>query len=149
MSRRTPLVVLLVLAAACAHHRVASQSVDGAAPQPQPGVSARGVVQDSVAEYFGFYRWPFEHSEFVACGTPSDDRPWWVVPTGDALRQRDSLAAIVSPGAKGPVFVRVRGVVGARLTMGAGHMGGSTRYFRLFEVLDMRKADGAMCPMKS
>jgi hypothetical protein len=71
------------------------------------------------------------------------------VPTGDALRQRDSLAAIVSPDAKGPVFVRVRGIAGARVPRGAGHMGGSTRYFRLFEVLDMRKADGATCPMKT
>jgi hypothetical protein len=145
MSRRTPLaVVLIALAAGCAHRRAEPQSLATAAPQPR-----RGAVQDSVAEYWGFYRWPFEHSEFVACGTAADDRPWWVVPTVDALRQRDSLAAIVSPDAKGPVFVRVRGVAGARLGGGAGHLGGSARYFRLFEVLDMKKADGAACPMKS
>jgi hypothetical protein len=143
MSRRTPLVVLLALAA-CVHHRAEPQSLASAAVQPRAG-----VVQDSVAEYWGYYRWPFEHSEFVACGTAADDRPWWVVPTVDALRQRDSLAATVSPDAKGPVFVRVRGVAGARLNGGAGHMGGSTRYFRLFEVLDMRKADGATCPAKT
>ena len=142
MSRRVSLAALLVLAG-CAHHRAEPQSL-AVAPQPRAG-----VVQDSVAEYWGFYRWPFEHSEFVACGTAADDRPWWVVPTGDAMRQRDSLAAIVSPNAKGPVLVRVRGVAGARMTMGAGHMGGSTRYFRLFEVLDMKKADGASCPMRS
>jgi hypothetical protein len=143
MPCRTPLVALIALAA-CAHHRTAPQSLAATAVQPRAG-----VVQDSVAEYWGFYRWPFEHSEFVACGTASDDRPWWVVPTVDALRQRDSLAAVVSPDAKGPVFVRVRGVAGARLRGGAGHMGASTRYFRLFEVLDMRKADGAACPMKT
>jgi len=146
MPRRSPLAAVLVAlaAAACAHRHSEPQSLASAAVQPRAG-----VVQDSVAEYWGFYRWPFEHSDFVACGTAADDRPWWVVPTADALRQRDSLAAIVSPDAKGPVFVRVRGVAGARLSMGAGHMGGSTRYFRLFEVLDMKKAEGAACPMKS
>ena len=144
MSRRTPLAVVLIVLAACAHHRAESRSLASAAVQPRAG-----VVQDSVAEYWGFYRWPFEHSEFVACGTASDDRPWWVVPTVDALRQRDSLAAIVSPDAKGPVFVRVRGIAGARLGGGAGHLGGNTRYFRLFEVLDMRKADGATCPART
>ncbi|AHG88348.1 hypothetical protein J421_0811 [Gemmatirosa kalamazoonensis] len=142
VSRRLVLA-LVVLVAACSRHRPA---VSPLAPAAQP---ARGVVVDTVAEYVGFYRWPFEHSEFVACGTTPSDRPWWVVPTADAMRQRDSLAAIVTPDAKGPVFVRVRGIAGARMPAGAGHMGGSTRYFRLFEVLDMRKADGASCPVKA
>ena len=109
--------------------------------------SARGVKVDSLAEYVGFYRWGFEHSEFVACGVDAGDRPWWVVPTADAMRQRDSLAATMSPDAKGPVFVRVRGIAGSRLPRGVGHLGGSTRYFRVQEVLSMRRADGASCPV--
>ena len=148
MSFRSPLLALVVLAAACAHRRAAPPPVASVAT-PAAAQPARGVVTDTVAEYVGFYRWPFEHSEFVACGTTPSDRPWWVVPTADAMRQRDSLAAIVTPDAKGPVFVRVRGIAGARIPMGAGHMGGSTRYFRLFEVLDMKKADGATCPVRT
>jgi len=142
MLRRPTLLVMAALAAACAHH--AAPAVAQLAPQP-----ARGVVADSVAEYVGWYRWSFEHSEFVACGVDAGDRPWWVVPTGDAMRQRDSLAAIVAPGGQGPVFVRVRGIAGGRVATGAGHMGGSTRYFRLFAVLDMRKGDGATCPARA
>ena len=105
------------------------------------------VVADSLAEYAGWYRWGFEHSEFVACAAAANDRPWWAVPTNVALAQRDSLAAAVTPGASGPVFVRVRGVAGQRLAMGAGHLGASTRYFRVLEVLEMRKAEGATCPV--
>jgi hypothetical protein len=104
-----------------------------------PTDTVRGVVADSLAEYVGWYRWGFERSEFVACEVPAGDRPWWVVPTDAAIQQRDSLAAVVTPDAAGPVFVRVRGIAGQRLPNGAGHLGGSARYFRLLEVLDMKR----------
>jgi hypothetical protein len=151
MSPRPSLIVALALgavAAGCAHR---------ATPSLAPTTSgdavdtARGVAVNAVGEYVGWYRWAFEHSEFVACGVAANDRPWWVIPTADALRQRDSLAAIVVPDREGgePVFVRVRGIAGGRVATGAGHLGASTRYFRLLEVLEMRKADGATCPART
>ena len=108
-----------------------------------------GVAVDSLAEYVGFYRWGFEHSEFIACGVARDDRPWWVVPTAVALAQRDSLVARLDStrSTQGPVLARVRGIVGRRVPMGAGHMGASTRYFRVQEVLEITPADGASCPL--
>lgn len=123
-----------------------------AAPAPVPAAAqdtSRGVAVDSLAEYVGWYQWGFEHSEFIACGVARGDGPWWVVPTVVALAQRDSLAATVIPGGTGPVFVRVRGIAGTRLPKGVGHLGGSTRYFRVQEVLAMRKAEGASCPVRA
>jgi hypothetical protein len=138
--RRTLVPLALIVLAAFTAQRPAA-----AAAQERD----QGVVVDSLVEYHGWYRWRFEGSEFVACGVASNDRPWWVVPTEVAIRQRDSLVANVMPGGTGPVFVRVRGVAGARIPRGIGHLGGSTRYFRLLEVLDMRKEEGATCPRRA
>jgi hypothetical protein len=143
-----PVLAVAILAASfgCAHRaRATAASVSGT----RTVAFGDTVPDDSIAEYFGWYRWGFEHSEFVACGTGSNDRPWWVIPTVVAMRQRDSLAADVMPGGTGPVFVRVRGIAGKRVPTGAGHLGGSARYFRLLEVLDMRKAEGATCPVRT
>jgi hypothetical protein len=142
VSRVTRPLAVLALAAAAA--LAASRPHEAAAQEPAPGVRP-----DSIAEYFGWYRWRFEGSEFVACGVDAGDRPWWVVPTVVAVAQRDSLAATVTPGGTGPVFVRVRGIAGTRIPKGVGHLGGSARYFRLLEVLDMRAADGATCPVRA
>jgi hypothetical protein len=150
MSRRIRSLALLALAAPAAlagAHRARAQARPLAAPTSAD--TSIGVKVDTLAEYVGWYRWGFEHSEFVACGVARGDAPWWVVPTGVAVRQRDSLAATVAPGSTGPVFVRVRGIVGAPVPVGAGHLGGSTRYFRVQEVLSMQKADGASCPVRA
>ena len=56
-------------------------------------------------------------------------------------------------GTEKPVFVRVRGIAGPRMPSGVGHLGGNTRYFRLFEVTEMRAATGTRavgsCPALS
>jgi hypothetical protein len=145
LSRTARPLALLALAAS------ATAAAFAHAPEAaaQPPASSSGVAVDSVAEYHGWYRWRFEGSEFVPCGVEASDRPWWVVPTVVAMQQRDSLVATVMPGGTGPVFVRVRGIAGARLRKGVGHLGANSRYFRLLEVLDMRPGDGAACPTRA
>ena len=118
----------------------------------QLGLNARSplpdndAIEDSVREYRGWYTWRFEQSEFVACGAAANDSPWWVIPSDDALRERDSLAALVLPPGGQRALVRVRGLAGPRTI--AGHMGRSTRYFRIFAVKEMRP-DTAACGRKA
>ena len=106
---------------------------------------------DSVREHRGLYEFGFEVSWFHPCDAPKGDDVWWVTLTDDALRQRDSLAAKLTPqGAaqgvsQGAVFVRWRGTMSAKLPMGAGHMGRGSRYMLVHEILDLRPASGAGC----
>jgi hypothetical protein len=136
--------IAIATLAACAHRRAttpAALPVVAADTTPAaPRLSQ--AEEDSVREYSGWYTWRFEQSEFVACGAAADDSPWWVISSNDALRQRDSLAAVVLPEGGRRAFVRVRGLAGPRMI--AGHMGRSTRYFRIFAVKELRP-DTATC----
>jgi hypothetical protein len=106
---------------------------------------------DTVREFRGLYETGFEVSWFHPCDAPKGDDVWWVTLTDHALRQRDSLAAKLTPqGAsqgvmQGAVFVRWRGTTSAKMPMGAGHMGRGSRYMLVHEVLDLRPATGAGC----
>jgi hypothetical protein len=134
---------------ACAHRRTTPEgALPTAADAPAPAAVPRlgQAEEDSVREYSGWYIWRFEQSEFVACGAAANDSPWWVIPSNDALRERDSLAALVLPPGGQRAFVRVRGLAGPRTI--AGHMGRSTRYFRIFAVKEMRP-DTATCGRKA
>lgn len=106
----------------------------GCAASPRP---------PAVAEYRGRYTARFEVSRFVACDVPPEDRPWWVVLSDEALRQRDSLRAALPAGAGSEVFVRWRGIAGPPEP--AGHLGRSARYVRVLEILELRPVREADC----
>lgn len=100
--------------------------------------------RDSVREYQGLYETGFEVSWFHACGAEPDDDTWWVTLTNDALRQRDSLAKMLT-GRPGAVFVRWRGTISPKMPMGAGHMGRGSRYMLVSEVISLRASDEKGC----
>jgi len=104
---------------------------------------ASAPPEDAVAEYRGRYTSGFEDSRFIACDVPAADRPWWVVLSDDALRQRDSLRALLPQPVRPELFVRWRGIPGR--SESAGHMGRSTRYFRVVEILELRAVHPADC----
>jgi len=97
---------------------------------------------DSVREYRGVYETGFEKSWFRPCDTQAADELWWVTLTDAALHQRDSLARRL-PAGTGPVYVRWRGTISARMM--AGHMGRGTRYMLVSEVLEVRRAGDSSC----
>ena len=81
--------------------------------------------QPSVAEFRGRYTPGFEVSRFIACGTDASDQPWWVILSEAALRQRDSLIAVLPDSVSaGEVFVRWRAAAGAQEP--AGHQHGAS-----------------------
>ena len=139
-----PAVIAAATLVACAHRRATAPAALPVAVADTTPAAPRlsRAEEDSIREYGGWYTWRFEQSEFVACGAAANDSPWWVIPSNDALRQRDSLAAVVLPDGGRRAFVRVRGLAGPRMI--AGHMGRSTRYFRIFAVKEMRP-DTATC----
>jgi hypothetical protein len=112
------------------------------------GITARATrievvtPPDSVREYRGVYETGFEKSWFRPCDTQASDELWWVTLTDAALHQRDSLAKLLTTGT-GPVYVRWRGTISARMM--AGHMGRGTRYMLVSEVLEVRRAGEASC----
>ncbi len=110
--------------------------VCGFGASPAPAQSPRAAAPPVVREYSGQYLWGFEQSQFSACGVPSDDRPWWVTLSDRALAQRDSALAALKMKPSFPVFVRWRGVAGDRGRV--GHLGGHTRYFTAYELLELR-----------
>ena len=97
-----------------------------------------------LTEFRGRYTAGFEVSRFVACDVSPSDQPWWVILSDMALRQRDSLAPQLSGGGAGAeVFVRWRGVAGP--TESAGHLGRSTRYLHVAEILELRPVQESDC----
>lgn len=115
------LLVALLLVAACA-------------------TTPRGT---QAAEHRGRYTAGFEVSRFVSCDVPASDQPWWVVLSETALRQRDSLAAQLPDDAPAEVFVRWRGT--ASPPQPAGHLGRSTRYIHVHEILELRPVEPGDC----
>jgi hypothetical protein len=105
---------------------------------------ARAAGEPPLPEYHGHYSWGFEVSRFVACGSPADDRPWWVTLSDRALAQRDSVVATLPGPAPARVYVRWRGVAGGRLPS-AGHMGRSRRYFAAGEIVELRLPRSGDC----
>ena len=96
-----------------------------------------------VEEFRGRYSAGFEVSRFVACGAAAADQPWWVILSAAALRQRDSLMSQVVAGPGNEVYVRWRGVAGPLEP--AGHLGQSTRYVHVTEILELRSRHEADC----
>ena len=149
--------LLAALVAGAAGADVAGPTRGAAAPlgvaattAPARDTTARSPA-DSVREHRGLYEFRFEVSWFHPCDAPKGDDVWWVTLTDQALRQRDSLAATLTPQgaaqgvAQGAVFVRWRGTTSAKMPMGAGHMGRGARYMLVHEILDLRAASGAGC----
>lgn len=95
------------------------------------------------AEYRGRYTAGFEVSRFVSCDAPISDSPWWVVLSETALRQRDSVAAQLPDDAPAEAFVRWRGT--ASSSQPAGHLGRSTRYLHVHEILELRPVEPGDC----
>lgn len=125
MSLRSLHLFALALVIACG---LGARPVGAQAPQAN--------APPAVREYSGRYLWGFEQSQFSACGVPSNDRPWWVTLSDRALAQRDSALAALDGKPSFPVFVRWRGVAGDRGRV--GHLGGHTRYFTAYELLELR-----------
>ena len=105
------------------------------------GCASRRVGE--VAEYRGRYSFGFEESTFAPCGVPGSDGPWWVIPSNDALRQRDSLIAALPGSSRRAFFVRWRGLITAKGP--AGHLGQGTRYIHVAEILELRPVSIADC----
>lgn len=99
--------------------------------------------QPQTAEFRGRYMSGFEVSRFTSCDAPPTDQPWWAIFSGQALRQRDSLIARLPEGAGAEVFVRWRGTAGPQEA--AGHLGRSTRYFHVSEILELRALQETDC----
>lgn len=96
-----------------------------------------------VIEHRGRYTAGFEVSRFASCDAPASDRPWWVVLSDKALRQRDSLSAQLPDSAPAELFVRWRGIAGP--AQAAGHLGQSTRYIHVHEILELRLVAPGEC----
>ena len=107
------------------------------APNPVPPARKDSVVK----EYRGAYQHGFEHSWFVPCDGPADDRMWWVTLTDQALIQRDSLLAKITREPTNGLAVRWRATVGPR--MPAGMMGYGTRYMLVTEIIEVRPLPAA------
>jgi hypothetical protein len=116
--RRALVVPCLLLVAACRAHR---------------GADASPV------ELTGLYTPGFETSRFVPCDARAGDAPWWVILSADALRQRDSLRALLPDDAGGTVFVRWRAVVGPDAP--TGHLGAYARWVHVAEVVALDAPD--------
>ena len=98
----------------------------------------------AVTEFRGHYTHGFEISRFVPCHASRDDQPWWVILSPRALEQRDSVLATLPVAAgRQALFVHWLGTVGLRTS--AGHLGQSTRYLQVTELLELRVAQGGDC----
>ena len=133
---------LLALAfAACARHAQSEEALapNAGAPMSSSASAAPGALAYDSArvarEYRGAYTTGFEMSWFEPCGAPAGDRMWWETLTDDALRQRDSLLAIVKVPPTTGLAVRWRGTISSR--MPAGHMGRGSRYMLVTSIIEI------------
>jgi hypothetical protein len=105
------------------------------------GCASRPVGE--LSQYQGRYSFAFEKSQFTPCTLLGSDGSWWVIPSGDAQRQRDSLVAALPANRRTELFVRWRGTI---TTEGpAGHLGKSSRYIMVAEILELRPASAGDC----
>ena len=94
-------------------------------------------------EYRGAYSSGFEISWFEPCGTPSDDRLWWVTLTENARLQRDSLLKLLPVKPTAGLAVTWRATISPKMLGGAGQMGRGTRYMLVSEILSIQALSSA------
>lgn len=89
-------------------------------------------------EFRGAYSSGFEISWFEPCGTPPDDRLWWVTLTENARLQRDSLLKLLPVKPTAGLAVTWRATISPKMPGGAGQMGRGTRYMLVSEILGLQ-----------